>query len=111
MAAIFLFSETRTHQFNFCVSFAISSSFPSFSAPWLASCTYGFNVRQTPCSEESNDEHLPRSAMLKTPDALELVLRWPIFFSAVGEDDKPEMAESTLLRSEVVSMASDDIMS
>lgn len=54
---------------------------------------------------------LPKSATLNTPEALELVLRWPIFFSAVGEDDKPEMAESTLLRSEVVSMASEDMLS
>ena len=36
--------------------------------------------------------------MLYTPVALELVLRWP-FFSSVGDEDKPEMAESTFVRS------------
>ena len=75
MTAIFRLGKIKTHQFSFWVSFAISSSFPSFSVPWLASCTNVFNVLQTPCIEEANDEHLPRSAMLKTPDALELVLR------------------------------------
>lgn len=39
--------------------------------------------------------------MLYTPAALELALRWPIFFSSVGDDDKPETAESTLVRSDV----------
>ena len=38
--------------------------------------------------------------MLYTPVALELALRCP-FFSSGGEDDKPEMAESTLVRSAV----------
>lgn len=38
--------------------------------------------------------------MLYTPAALELALRWP-FFSSVGDEDKPEMAESTLVRSDV----------
>ena len=54
-------------------------------------------------------QYLPRSAILKTPEALELVLRWPIFFSAVGEEDKPEIAESTLVRSEGISTASEDM--
>lgn len=38
--------------------------------------------------------------MLYTPAALELALRWP-FFSSGGDDDKPETAESTLVRSAV----------
>ena len=40
--------------------------------------------------------------MLYTPAALELALRCPFTgpFSSVGDDDKPEMAESTLVRSE-----------
>ena len=40
--------------------------------------------------------------MLYTPAALELALRCPFAgpFSSVGDDDKPEMAESTLVRSE-----------
>ena len=38
--------------------------------------------------------------MLYTPAALELALRWP-FFSSVGDEDKPETAESTLVRSDV----------
>lgn len=38
--------------------------------------------------------------MLYTPAALELALRCP-FFSSVGDDDKPETAESTLVRSAV----------
>ena len=37
--------------------------------------------------------------MLYTPAALELARRWLIFFSSVGEDDNPEMAESTLVSS------------
>ena len=40
----------------------------------------------------------PRSAMLYTPVALELALRWP--FDSVGDDERPETPESTLLRSE-----------
>lgn len=40
--------------------------------------------------------------MLYTPAALELALRCP-FLSSGGEDDKPEMAESTLVRGAVVS--------
>ena len=39
--------------------------------------------------------------MLYTPAALELARRCPIFFSSVGELDKPEMAESTLVSSAV----------
>lgn len=40
--------------------------------------------------------------MLYTPAALELALRCPFTgaLSSGGEDDKPEMAESTLVRSE-----------
>lgn len=40
--------------------------------------------------------------MLYTPAALELALRCPFTgaLSSVGDDDKPEMAESTLVRSE-----------
>lgn len=45
---------------------------------------------------------LPKSAMLYTPAALELALRCPFTgaLSSGGDDDKPEMAESTLVRSE-----------
>ena len=46
--------------------------------------------------------------MLNTPAALELALRCPIFFSSGGEDDKPEMAESTLVRGDAVSAMTDD---
>ena len=40
--------------------------------------------------------------MLYTPAALELALRCPLIWvlSSIGDDDKPEMAESTLVRSE-----------
>lgn len=38
--------------------------------------------------------------MLYTPAALELALLCP-FFSSIGDDDKPETAESTLVRSAV----------
>ena len=40
--------------------------------------------------------------MLYTPAALELALRCPLTgpLSSVGDDDRPEMAESTLVRSE-----------
>ena len=44
--------------------------------------------------------------MLYTPAALELARRCP-FLSAGGEEDSPEMAESTLVR---VSAVSADIM-
>ena len=50
---------------------------------------------------------LPKSAILNTPLALELLLRC---FVAVGEEDKPEMAESTLVKSEGISTASEDMM-
>ena len=48
--------------------------------------------------------------MLYTPAALELALRCPFTgpLSSVGDDDKPEMAESTLVRSE--GAASTDIV-
>lgn len=39
--------------------------------------------------------------MLYTPAALELALRWPLTPSLGGDDDKPETAESTLVRSTV----------
>lgn len=42
---------------------------------------------------------LPRSAMLYTPAALELALRWPL--CSGGDDDKPDTAESTLVRFDV----------
>ncbi len=45
--------------------------------------------------------------MLYTPAALELALRCP-FLSAGGDDDKPEMAESTLVRGDSVSAMIDD---
>ena len=46
--------------------------------------------------------------MLYTPAALELALRCP-FVSFGGEDDKPAMAESTLVRGvEVSAMVRDD---
>ena len=43
--------------------------------------------------------------MLYTPAALELALRCPLTIplSSGGEDDKPEMAESTLVRGSTVS--------
>ena len=48
--------------------------------------------------------------MLYTPAALELALRCPLtgILSSGGDDDKPEMAESTLVRSE--GAASADIL-
>lgn len=42
---------------------------------------------------------LPRSAMLYTPAALELALRWPL--CSGGDEDKPDTAESTLVRFDV----------
>ena len=52
--------------------------------------------------EELPQLDLPKSAMLYTPAALELALRCPFTedLSSGGDDDKPEMAESTLVRSE-----------
>ena len=44
--------------------------------------------------------------MLYTPAALELALLCPLFSSFGGDDDKPETAESTLVRSAV----SDDMI-
>ena len=41
----------------------------------------------------------PKSLILYTPAALELALLCP-FFSSVGDDDKPETAESTLVKSD-----------
>lgn len=47
--------------------------------------------------------------MLHTPVALELALRCPLVISLGGEDDKPETAESTLVRgAEVSAMVADD---
>ncbi len=43
----------------------------------------------------------PRSFMLYTPAALELALRWPLIPSLGGEDERPETAESTLVRAAV----------
>ncbi len=51
-----------------------------------------------------NDNDLPRSLMLYTPVTLLLVRRCCIFLSSigdVGEDDKPETAESILVSSAV----------
>ena len=99
----------QTYQFSFWVSFAISNSFPSFS---IYSSALDYSLLSSWGHSVQGGQllgYLPSSAMLKTPETLELVLRWPIFFSAVGDDDKPEMAESTLVRSEVVSMASEDM--
>jgi len=45
--------------------------------------------------------------MLYTPAALELALRCP-FLSAGGDDDKPEMAESILVRGDAVSAMIED---
>ena len=45
--------------------------------------------------------NLPRSLMLYTPAALELALRWPLISFWGGEDDKPDTAESTLVRADV----------
>lgn len=51
-------------------------------------------------SSRHNRSHLPRSLILYTPAALELARLCP-FFSVGGDDDKPEMAESTLVSSAV----------
>ena len=50
--------------------------------------------------------NLPKSLMLYTPAALELALRWPLISLLGGEDDNPETAESTLVRTD----ASADIL-
>ncbi len=93
-----------TYQFSFCVSFAICSSLPSFSN--YLSAARSLLVFQ----EQLSLLDLPRSAMLYTPAALELALRCPFTgaLSSGGDDDKPEMAESTLVRSE--GAASTDIL-
>ena len=44
---------------------------------------------------------MPKSLMLKTPVALELVLLCLISFG--GDDERPSMAESTLVSGDVVS--------
>lgn len=49
---------------------------------------------------------MPKSLMLNTPGTLELVLRWPILCST-GEDERPDMAESTLVRSVGLSSIAD----
>ena len=44
---------------------------------------------------------LPKSLILYTPAALELALRCPLISLLGGEDDKPDTAESTLVRADV----------
>ena len=85
-----------TYQFNFCVSFAICNSLPSFSVHLSAARSLLFFQEQLPLVD------LPKSAMLYTPAALELALRCPFTcaLSSGGDDDKPEMAESTFVRYE-----------
>ena len=52
-------------------------------------------------SPVSGDFNIPRSLTLYTPVVLELALRCPFASLSGGEDDKPETAESTLLRGAV----------
>lgn len=93
---LFVLEVDVTYQFSFCVSFAICSSLPSFSISLSA-------ARSLLCLQyQLSLVDLPKSAMLYTPAALELALRCPFTgaLSSGGDDDKPEMAESTLVRSE-----------
>lgn len=46
--------------------------------------------------------------MLYTPAALELALRWPFVSVLGGEDDRPETAESTLVKFAVSADMVDD---
>lgn len=73
-------------------SSALRSSF--YTAPSIFHCQYGLG---------SID--LPKSLILYTPAALELALRCPLTIplSSGGDDDRPEMAESTLVRGSTVS--------
>lgn len=92
----FLLSADLTYQFSFCVSFAICNSLPSFSVHLSAARSSLLFPQQLPLID------VPKSAMLYTPAALELALRCPFTgaLSSGGDDDKPEMAESTFVRSE-----------
>ena len=51
---------------------------------------------QHPTTAEARKDS-PKSLTFQTPFALLLARRCPSFFSSVGEDDMPEIAESTLL--------------
>lgn len=84
-----------TYQFSFCVSGAILSSTPSFSAHIIS--TYH------PREHRRQAQNSPRSLILKTPDTVLLVLRCLGSFLSLGEAGTSEMAESTLLRSAFVS--------
>jgi hypothetical protein len=116
----------QTHQFSFCVSFAISSSVPASSGnsehmpAWLGQSLNGASCyllkpqarKQRgksgirPPGSLCGQLHLRRSLMLKTPDALELVRRC-VLRSNGGEEDRPEMAESTFAKGVRISWAWD----
>lgn len=98
------------------VGFALLTSSASvflvlFAAPCLPSlCIVQPCVRyKTPsifdCQDQLDLNDLPKSLILYTPAALELALRCPLTIplSSGGDDDKPEMAESTLVRGSTVS--------
>ncbi len=57
------------------------------------------------CQNQLGLTTVPKSLMLYTPAALELALRCPLTIplSSGGDDDRPEMAESTLVRGSTVS--------
>lgn len=79
-----------TYQFSFWVSFAIVSSLPSASVHLSATRV---SVCLLPVSVVVDS---PKSLMLNTPAALELALRCPLTgVLSGGDDDKPEIAEST----------------
>lgn len=101
---VLVLSVDVTYQFSFCVSFAICNSLPSFSIRLSAARSLLHLQERLQLLE------LPKSAMLYTPAALELALRCPLTgaLSSGGDDDKPEMAESTLVRSD--GAASTDMM-
>ena len=95
-----------SHQFSLWVSFAICNSLPSFSTHLSALHSWVMAGKTDPWSTLLELVfNLPRSLMLYTPAALELALLCPLAAPLLsgGEEDRPEMAESILVRGSTVS--------
>lgn len=69
----------------------------------LLLCTRHQHSHSHRTEHQPGDDNSPRSLMLKTPETVLLVLRCLISFLSLGEAGTSEMAESTLLRSALVS--------
>lgn len=98
--------DNGTYQLSFCVSGAIARSTFSFSARNVSLLFRKIRVMLCKPGFMRMGAHSPRSLMLKTPLTVLLVLRCLILLS-VGEAGASSMAESTLLRGWVTSMAAD----